>query len=116
MADKDKIMKILEAYKGKNFVQRILSPDSYGSIPVPDMGKGKTGTHLMGYASVGSGDKTEYVVFPNIVQDPNSGELIRFSDWHQALNYAMSSGEYIPFQTAEEADWFGKKYKSVWKK
>jgi len=116
MADKDldRINAILEQNKGMNFVQRILRPKDYPSIPVPDRGRGMTGTHLMSYSEVGSGENKRYVVYPNIVQDPKSGELSRFSDWHEALNHAMGSGEFIPFKTSEEADWFSKNYKKVW--
>ena len=104
-----KIQPVLDANKEKNFVQRIMNPEKYPTI---DLGDGSVGTHLMSSAEFGN----KNVVFPLIVQDPQTGQLTKFDDFRQAADYAKKTGEYIPFNTREEAEWFGKNYKDIWGK
>ena len=68
----------------------------------------------MTYAGVGSAENRRYMSYPLASRDKETGQLVRFPDYHQALNHAMGSGEYIPFQTAGAADWFSKNYRKIW--
>jgi len=89
----------------KNFVQRILKPHSYEWL---DLGEGEKGTHMMSYKT---GEKGAFV-YPEIIQGAD-GKLIRLGR-DEAWAYALKTGEYIRFDSAEEADWFGKNYKLAW--
>jgi hypothetical protein len=103
----DMIAQILIGNQDKNFVQRIMKPDLY---PVLDnyAGLGTHGTHLMSSGELnGKG-----IVYPEIVQMPD-GTLQRLGR-KEAQQYAVDTGEYIPFNTPGEALWFGKNYKAVW--
>ena len=103
----DKIHTILEANKDKDFVKRILDPDNSPSI---DLGKGFTGTHLM---ATGEADGKHYA-YPTIQRMPD-GSLKKMEP-NEAFQEAMANGEAIAFDTAEDALWFSKSYKQVWKK
>jgi hypothetical protein len=35
-------------------------------------------------------------------------------DPRKAHEHALKSGEFIPFVTPDEADWFSKNYKKIW--
>jgi len=83
------------------------------NVLAADEGEGP-GAGLMTYAPVGSGENQRYISYPLMSQDKKTGQSVRFSDYHQALGNAMGSGEYIPFQTAGEADWFSKHYRKMW--
>lgn len=100
-----KVMPVLLNNTSKNFVKRILDPDKY---PQLDNGDGTFSTHVMSSA--------DNVVFPEVIQDPITKELRRFPHWREAYDYARKSGEYLEFDSPEEAEWFSKNYKSVWKK
>jgi hypothetical protein len=102
--DYEIIKKILEANKGKDFVDRILNPDKY---PVIDLGGGNYATHKM--ASGESDGK--YHVFPTIIH--KDGELIEYKG-KEAYDHAMKTGEYIEFKDPAEAAWFGEMYKKYW--
>jgi hypothetical protein len=99
---------ILSKNKDKNFVKRILNPTAYPKIELPN---GYSATHLMAWAE--SGDK--FVVYPTIQFDEKTNELIQYSGKDAYLR-AMQSGDFIEFDTPEEADWFSKEYKRVWAK
>ena len=105
MDDVEKILKILEGHSGKSFVQRILDPDQY---PKLDLGDGKSATHLMSW---GESDG-KYLVFPTVLYD--NGRLQQYKP-DDAFSTAISSGNYIEFDRKEDADWFSKNYKKVWK-
>ena len=107
MGKRAKIQKILEANKHRGFVKRILDPGSY---PTLDLGDGNYATHLMSWGKVDD----KYVVFPTVLYNEGKG-LTRFSPG-EAIGQVMQTGNFIEFDTAEEADWFSKEYKSVWKK
>ena len=70
----------------------------------------------MTYAGVGPAENRRYMSYALASRDKETGQLVRFPDYHQALASAMGSGEYIPFQTAGEADWFSKNYRKIWGK
>jgi hypothetical protein len=95
---------ILNANKGKNFVQRILNPSAYPAIDNKD---GSRSTHLMSYSEVDG----RYVVYPKIHMV--GGELKEMGDG-DAMDYAMKSGEFIAFDNEDEAKWFSKDYKKYW--
>jgi hypothetical protein len=109
-ADQAKIKAILDANQKLNFVQRIINPDKYPTLPLPDEGPGAYGTHKMSYAT---GEKGA-MVYPEIIQD-STGQLKRLGR-QEAMDYAKKSGEFIQFNNPQDADWFGKNYKKVWEK
>lgn len=97
--------KVLTANADKNFVQRILHPES---SPQLDMGNGQHATHLMSYGEADG----KYIVFPTVQMD--NGKLKNYGD--QAFDRAMKSGEYISFDNEKDAEWFSKNYKQYWEK
>lgn len=101
-----KVQGILKENEELDFVQRILHPENYGSIAIS---KGMTATHLMSYAE---GDGRFYV-YPEVVND-NGTLRVLDEDKREAWDYAMETGEYITFDTEEEAAWFSGRYKVVW--
>lgn len=115
LMEKEKIQKVLDANKDKEFVQRIefikgKKPDD-PSIPSIDMGKGFTGTHMMA-AEVDEDGK--WMVFPTIVTI--DGQLQQL-DANEAMHHAKSTGDFIDFgDRGDEAIAFSKDYKKVWEK
>lgn len=110
--DLSRLRALLEANKSKNFVQRIIDPSKYPSY---DFGEGVTGTHRMGWASGGEKGNERYYVYPNIIQRTEGAELENLEDdkW-TAFDHAMTTGEYLEFNSPEEAEWFTKNYKKYW--
>jgi hypothetical protein len=103
------VRELLGRHSSKNFVQRVLEPSKFPILPRPDLGEGAFSTHLMSWSQVGEGGKRN-VVYPNVVQNPESGEL----EWlggNEALAHAQRTGEFIEFSTPEEAEWFSINYK-----
>jgi hypothetical protein len=100
------INQTLNKYKDLNFVDRIINKDKY---PTLDLGDGNYATHKMGYSTNDLGA----VVYPNVIHDQESGTLVELSP-DEAYQHAMQTGEYIPFDSENDADWFGKNYKKVW--
>lgn len=96
---------ILAENANKNFVQRILQPEKW---PIVSMGKGVRATEQMGWTTVDG----KHIVYPNIVYDPSSKGL-RWLAPKEAVDYALRTGEYIPFRSSKEADLFSRKYKSA---
>ncbi len=82
----------------KNFVQRIVNASDYSTIKNPD---GTTSSHLMRNEIVGG----KYIVFPEIVQDKNTGKLFKPTN---PVDYALEHNEFIEFRTMEEAGEFAK--------
>lgn len=103
------LYKILDENKNLNFVQRIINPETYPVMPRPDLGEGKVSTHSMAWGE----DKSGSFVYPEIIFNPKTRELQRL-DSKDAINYAITSGELIRFDTPEEAEWFSKNYKKIW--
>lgn len=99
---------ILHRNKDKNFVRRILDPQAY---PTLDNKDGSHSSHSMAWSDSPDG---KYIVYPTVVYDEQTKKLRRLGD-KQAYEHAVSTGEMIEFDTPDEADWFSKKYKSVWK-
>ena len=105
----DDIMRTLMDNSSKQFVQRIIHPDSF---PRLDLGNGNYATHKMAWGEIGNGDNKQYVVFPTVVYDGK--KLVDLGD--SAFSNAINSGEYISFDTPEKADNFSKQYKKVWER
>ena len=113
MAQAD-VPSILEKNADKNFVKRILEPDKY-----PKLSRGKDAegnevhsTHSMAWSSNEEG--TKHYVYPTVVQREGQEELEDLGEY--SPDYARATGEFIEFDSAEEADDFSKNYKKVWEK
>lgn len=105
MPNKKKILGTLKKNKDLHFVDRILNPSKY---PTLDLGKGTKASHLMSWGELGK-ERTP-IVYPEVLHDPGSKHLIRLSR-KKAREHAEQSGNYIKFDTPEEADSFSKNYK-----
>jgi hypothetical protein len=103
-----KIAEILNSNQDKDFVQRILFPSAYKSIPLPEYGEGVTGTHLMSFDT----DKEGAVVYPLIVNDQKAG--LKKLGGEEAWRHALDTNQHIRFKDPKEAEWFSKNYKKVW--
>jgi len=100
----DSIVEILSKNQDKNFIQRILKPDNFPTIP---LSKGKVGTHLMADSEIDG----MYIAYPTIVFI--DGKLKHLSN-DEAIDYAINSGEFVEFPTDTAAAWFAKNYKKYW--
>lgn len=103
----DPVGRILRRNRSKDFVRRVLDPQNYPTLPLPQFGPQTFGTHLMSSAQI-SPDKS--IVYPNIVYDRRT-KALRLLPPKEAVDHALSTGEYISFSTPEEADAFSKIYK-----
>jgi hypothetical protein len=109
MSDIKKVRSVLENNRDKNFVQRILEPERFPVMNLPD---GRIATHMMAYSEThDENGKKRYRVYPTILFE--DGQLTDYGD--DAFERATDSGEYIDFDEAKDADWFSKNYKKVWK-
>ena len=97
---------IITANQDKQFVRRIMNPQAYPAI---DNGDGSRSTHLMAYSKAGNA----FRVYPTIAYDPRSKKLTK-RDGDAAYNHAVKTGDYIDFDTEDEAAWFSRNYKAVW--
>jgi hypothetical protein len=110
------VTKILADNRTKNFVQRILNPSMFPSLPNPD---GTMSTHKMSWADDGAGNA---IVYPTIVYDNYTKKLSRLEP-RAAIDRAISTGEFIYFPSSRyggkaknEAEWFSTNYKRYWDK
>jgi len=95
---------VLEQNRGKNFVDRMFDP----TPPVINNPDGSISTHIMTDAEVDSGDGTgrgKFIVYPTVIQKEEGAELIEVSA-QEAQQYALETGEFIEFDTQEEATAF----------
>ena len=106
MSDFNKIAKILTENSEKSFVKRILNRDQF---PVLDNEDGTVSTHSMAYGETEDG---RFFVYPTVLMTDKG--LKRFGD-NDAWRETQGSGNFIEFGSGEEADWFSKNYKKVWK-
>lgn len=104
-ADISRISNVLNANKGKNFVQRILRPELNKPI---DLGGGEIATHLMSFSE----SDGKFFVYPTVV-DVGDGELRQLSD-DDAWDHSQRTGEFIKFNKESDASWFSKNYKKWW--
>lgn len=99
-----RLMDILNANSNKSFVKRILNPSAYPSL---DLGEGRVATHRMEWAEANG----KYYAYPTVLLDP-TGKL---KDWgDKAFDEVMRSGNYIEFDTPQDASWFSRNYKGAW--
>jgi hypothetical protein len=107
-----KVFAILEANQNKDFVKRILDPQNSPFIENEDK---SVSTHRMAL-EVGEAlgeDKDKVYVFPTILRG-EEGKLVNYGDWKKAWPAAKAQGEYLEFNSFEEADWFERNWKTVW--
>jgi hypothetical protein len=98
-------MRILMQHSDKSFVQRILNPSAF---PTLDIGNGQYATHKMAWTEANG----KYYVHPTVLWDGKS-----LKDYGKdAFKHVMKTGNYIEFNSPEEADWFSTKYKAAWEK
>lgn len=97
---------ILDANKGKPFVDRILNPKAYPALP---LGNGDVATHKMSYAEADG----KFYAFPAVQYDPKTKKLTDLSEAPDfgAFKSAMKTGDVIPFKTEQEAKLFTEHYK-----
>lgn len=107
------VLNKLSDHKDKNFVHRILAPEGQPKLHDNEGGiLGQASTHSMAWGTDENGDA---FVYPTVVQ-PNKDERLQRLDAKAAWKHAKLTGERIPFgQDHEEADWFSRNYKKVWK-
>ena len=106
-ADRKKwVRSVVDANKGKAFVDRIIDPSSYKPITNED---GSLSTHSMAWGEANG----KFRVFPTVIRYGNG--LKRF-EGKDAWRLAIKLGNFIEFDTAEEADRFSKEYKTYWEK
>ena len=82
--------------KKPEFLDRINNPDKYPFITNED---NSISTHQMAAEVDENGN---WVVFPTIVRLP-TGELYRFEDNSQAMDYNMRTGNYLAMPSKKEA-------------
>lgn len=107
-AYKEMLLAEMAKNKDKNFVQRILNPNDYPSLP---LGNNKHATHLMAWGEADG----NYYVYPTVIQDPKTKKLIHL-DEGDAFDYAMKNNEYLKFKDALSAAMISKDYKKLWDK
>jgi hypothetical protein len=78
------------------FIKRIMNPQDY---PVLWNNDGSFSTHEM---AVEVDDQGNWFTFPTIVMLP-SGELYRFEDPYQALEYNQRTGNFLQFDSKDKA-------------
>ena len=100
------IRSVVDSNKGKTFVDRIIDPSTHKPLTNED---GSLSTHSMAWGEANG----KYRVFPTVMKYANG--LKRFES-KAAWRLAIELGNYIEFDTAEEADRFSKEYKMYWDK
>jgi hypothetical protein len=98
------VLKVLDKNKSKDFVDRILNSSKYPDMPTPGGKPGETSTHLMAYATNDVGA----FAYPTIFYNKDTKKLFMPKD---PAKYAQETGEFIRFNTEEDADFFTKNYK-----
>ena len=123
-ADRDKVFSILgnESNSSKDFVKRIFDPEKSPAVANPD---GGSSTHRMavevGEALGLKGDKAKkWYMFPTVIRGED-GELVDHTSygedpdgWQKAWPDAQEKGDYIEFDSADEAMWLEKNWKLMW--
>ena len=108
-SEDDKEDNVMIRNKDKNFVKRALNPDSSPKITNDD---GSKSTHRMASGETDG----RFIAYPTITQDKD-GSLRQRED-NDAFRYAMETGEFIEFDTDQEAKRFASgEYKKLsgWK-
>ena len=110
--DFNKVFKILAKNEHKDFVQRIFYPEESDAIVNED---GSTSSHKMAAETgraIGENPKKWYV-FPTIVKD-DDGFLVDYKDYNAAWPEAKRKGDFIEFDSKDDAIWFEKHWKLMW--
>lgn len=102
MDDYEKLMMIFGSNANKTFVQRIMRPDNFPRLEH----EGGYATHRMSWGQLGD----KYVAYPTVLYDGK--KLVDHGD--KAWEQVSKTNNYITFDSADEADWFTKNYKSAW--
>jgi len=97
---------ILDANKGKNFIKRILDPESAPSPLLDEAGHKQT--HRMSAEYLGEGG-TLPAAFPLVIE--RDGKLVLLSK-QEAAEHARKTGEYVAFKDIKSADEFSRSYKT----
>ena len=106
-ADRKKwVRSVVDGNKGKDFVDRIIDPSTHKPITNED---GSLSTHSMAWGEANG----KFRVFPTVMKYGNG--LKRFES-DAAWRLATELGNYIEFDTKEEADRFSREYKTYWEK
>ena len=100
---------VLGKHRKLNFVQRIMEPGRWPTIPTGTGGA----SHLMTWSTIGM--ERRPIVYPTIIYDPQTKYLRQLSG-KDAREHAVSTREFIEFDTEKEADLFSKEYKRYWRK
>jgi len=106
--DEMRAREVLWANQHMDWVQRVLEPQNQPVIQNQD---GSHSTHLMAWD--GPDKNGVSYVYPTIIRDPSSGQLIQL-DPHAAFKYAMLTGDHITFDNPKDAAWFSEHYKLGW--
>ncbi len=116
MAELKDLLKMLQENGDKNFVQRLMNPYIFPVLWDVLQG-GDVGNMMMSSGYTGNSvEGTKGFVFPQIIQEKDTGKLKKLGT-RQAMDYARKTGEYLEFDTPEEAEDFGtnyKKYLGIW--
>jgi len=94
---------ILKQNDHLNFAIRALNPHIFPVVNNPD---GSVSTHRMAANGIQVNGKNVEAVYPTIIQTKD-GRLIHLSD-QEAIDYAIETGNYIPFDDPEEAHAFAR--------
>lgn len=106
------IFQILEQYKERPFIQRILERANTGKSAELQNTDGSISTHSMAWSSIEREGKEEFIVYPTVIAE-EQGRLKRLED-KEAINNALQNNNYISFDSSEAAAEFSKKYKDIW--
>lgn len=99
------IAEILAKNADKSFVKRIIDRHKYPTLSNPD---GSISTHSMATIE----EDGRYYAFPTVLITTEK-KLKRFPVL-DAWENVKTTGNFIEFDTQDEADWFSKRYKLVW--
>ena len=110
LAEFGDIMTVLEANKDKEFVKRILNPDS---SPKLDLGDGNYATHKMAWGDIDTPEGKRFIAYPTILMGQN-GQLIDYKD--KVMEHVLKTNNFIEFNDPKKAEWFSTQYKTVWDK
>ena len=102
MSEYEKLMMIFADNADKTFVQRVLRPEKFPTLPH----EGGIATHRMAWSQLGN----QYLAYPTVLYDGE--KLVDYGN--KALDKVLASGNYIKFDSPQEAQWFSTRYKEAW--
>jgi hypothetical protein len=104
---KEYINSILDNYAHLNFVDRIRNPENYPKGL--ELTQGSVSAHKMTTFNVDG----QHLIAPRIIYDKENNSLMDLKDPNATIEHALKNGEYIPFNSKEDALWFSKNYKKM---